>query len=207
MLATALIITGYSSCSNDDDNQSVSVQHAVDLGLSVKWADCNVGATTPGECGSYFSWGESAVKTDYSENTTKWFNVSYSSLKSQGVIDSTGTLTAAYDAATQNWGSKWRMPTYSELDELMTKCTWTWTAIDSIKGFQVKGPNGKSIFLPAAGGLYSTELHDVNNYGFYWSSAAYDNLNNASYLAFSSTRPGVFSDCRFYGFTVRAVLK
>src|SRR5574344_2053355 len=143
-----------------------TVGNMVDLGLSVKWADHNVGATNPEDYGAYFAWGETETKIDYSESTSKWNNVSCSSLQSQGVIDSNSNLTATYDAATVNWGKSWRMPTKVEINELKTKCTWTWTTTSNgIHGYKVVGTNGNSIFLPAAGSRSSSNLYGVGSSG------------------------------------------
>src|SRR5574344_1984451 len=155
----------------DNENKSTdtlsvggTVGNMVDLGLSVKWADHNVGATNPEDYGAFFSWGETETKSDYS--TSKWEKVSYASLQSQGVIDSNGNLTATYDAATVNWGKNWRMPTKAEQDELRTKCTWTWTTTSNgIHGYKVVGTNGNSIFLPAAGSRSSSNLYGVGSSG------------------------------------------
>lgn len=179
------------SCSKDDDgggseDKAPSSVIAVDLGLSVKWANCNLGATTPEEYGGYYAWGETTPKTDYSSNTFIWDGFSNSSLQSQGVIDSNGNLKAAYDAAAKNWGGKWRMPTSSEITELKTKCTWTWTALNGISGYKVVGSNGNSIFLPAVGYRYNTSVYEAGTYGNFWSST-YNCEDEAYRLLFSSS--------------------
>ena len=139
----------------------------VDLGLSVKWATCNVGATSPEEYGDYFAWGETSTKETYGDDNCPTYRLSISQLQSQGYIDSEGNLTSQYDAATANWGGDWRMPTYDELNELITQCTWTWMG----NGYKVTGPNGSSIFLPAAGYRSGSWLDGAGSRGFYRSSA------------------------------------
>lgn len=182
-----------------------TVGNMVDLGLSVKWADHNVGATNPENYGGYFAWGETATKSDYSESTSKWYNVSYASLQSQGVIDSNGNLSTTYDAATVNWGKSWRMPTKSELDELKTKCTWTWTTTSNgIHGYKVVGTNGNSIFLPAAGGRGYSVL-DAGSGGYCWSSTASAYDYRAYSLIFYSGLYGWYYRNRCYGYSVRPV--
>ena len=179
---------------------------AVDLGLSVKWASHNIGAATPEGYGNYYAWGETATKSDYSSSTYKWWNVSYSSLQSQGVIDSNGNLTATYDAATQNWGGRWRMPTKSEMNELITKCTWAWTTYNGVNGRKVVGPNGNSIFLPAAGYRGGSDLGNAGSYGNFWSSTASDFINYSFYLYFNSGGYYLYDGFdRYNGFTVRPV--
>jgi len=102
----------------------------VDLGLSVKWATCNIGASSPMEVGNYYAYGESFTKDDYTEDN-------YTVTKNGG---------KGSDAATVNWGNGWRMPTYDEMLELINKCYW-----EPIKdGVKITGPSGNSIVLPDA---------------------------------------------------------
>ncbi len=131
----------------------------VDLGLSVKWATCNVGANAPEAYGDYFAWGEISPKSSYSSS-----NYSYSNNPS--------TLPMSADAANANWGGTWRMPTMAEQNELRTQCTWTWTTQNGVKGYTVTSrTNGNSIFLPAAGYRITSDLNDAGSYGYYWSSS------------------------------------
>lgn len=159
---------------------------AVDLGLSVKWAGCNVGADVPEEYGDYFAWGETETKSDYSPSTCVAYGLSSSELKSRNIIDADGNLTAAYDAATANWGDGWRMPTLDEIEELIDRCTWEWTSVNGVNGRLVTGPNGNSIFLPAAGYRGYTSLDDAGSYGYYWSATPYSDSYGACYLSFNS---------------------
>lgn len=130
---------------------------SVNLGLSVKWASCNVGADSPEEYGEYYAWGEIETKANFSTNNSLSYN--------KDIPDYSGNPT--YDVAAAKWGGTWRTPTMSEFEELVTKCTWTWTEQNGIKGCLVTGPSGKSIFLPAAG--YNHDEY-LNTKGFYWSS-------------------------------------
>lgn len=169
---------------------------AVDLGLpsGTKWADRNVGAIKPEGPGYYFAWGETSPKDSYSEDNSVAYGVSYSDLQSKGIIDSNGNLTATYDAATANWSSKWRMPTQKEIDELCNNCIWIWTSKNDVYGHVVTGPNGNSIFLPAAGFRYYvmglddyTQQAQAGSDGYYWSSTAIvDDPYCAYYLLFDS---------------------
>ena len=189
----------------------------VDLGLSVKWATCNIGASSPEGYGSYFAWGETSPKSDYEWETYKfrtsgdyWDNVKFSKYNTDsdyGPIDNKIALDLIDDAARSNWGGSWRMPTSAEQDELREKCTWTWTTLNGIKGYKVtsKG-NGNSIFLPAAGYRGGTSVYDAGSIGFYWSSSLGSGYPAvAYYLGFASD--GVYWSiaARYTGYTVRAV--
>ena len=187
------------------------VMVAVDLGLSVKWATCNVGAYAPEEYGDYFAWGETSAKLEYNSSNCPTYGLSISELQSQGYIDNDGNLTPQYDAATVNWGGDWRMPTYDELNELRNNCTWTWTTQNGVIGYSVTGPNGNSIFLPTAGYRYESSLYHVGNFGSSWSSTpCEDNANYAYYLRlfyFTSSTYNILSDPRCHGYSVRPVLE
>jgi hypothetical protein len=181
----------------------------VDLGLSVNWATCNVGATTPEEYGDYFAWGETSTKETYDEDNCPTYGLSISQLQSQGYIDSEGNLTPQYDAARANWGGTWRMPTKAEQAELLNNCTWTWTTYNGVKGCNVEGPNGHSIFLPAAGNRRGSSLYSAGSYGYYWISTPHDNNfdSNAYYLYFYSDYQDVYYNYRYCGRSVRPVLE
>ena len=178
---------------------------AVDLGLSVYWASCNVGATSPEEYGDYFAWGETTTKSDYSSATSVTYGLSITELASRGIIGSDGNLTAAYDAATANWGGSWRMPTLDEMKELLNKCTWEWTTQNGVYGRKVTGPNGNSVFLPAAGYRYNSSLSYAGSIGYYWSATPYSYSCLAYYLNFDSVYYDWYYYYRSYGFTVRPV--
>ena len=186
-------------------NPDASSVSAVDLGLSVKWASCNVGAESPEEYGDYFAWGETTTKSDYSSSTSVTYGLSISELESRGIIGADGNLTAAYDAATANWGGNWRMPTLDEMKELLDECTWEWTTMNGVYGRKVTGPNGNSIFLPAAGYRYGTSLYYAGSYGYYWSATPLGTGNNAYGLYFNSDYYDWRSIGRYYGQAVRPV--
>ena len=149
----------------------------VDLGLSVKWATCNVGANAPEEYGDYFAWGETKPKDCYDWSTYKWCNGSNTTLtkyctdSDYGTVDNKTVLDLADDAAHANWGGAWRMPTKEEQQELQNNCTWTWTTQNGVDGYTVKSKiNGKSIFLPLAGEC-SGFAQSPFDFGRYWSSS------------------------------------
>lgn len=192
----------------------ISGPQAVDLGLSVKWATCNVGANSPEEYGDYFAWGEVEPKTTYYWRTYKYCNGSYNTLTKYnsdsryGRVDNKRTLEAQDDAATVNWGGAWRMPTKAEQDELRTKCKWVWTKLNGVNGYKVIGPNGNSIFLPAAGYMYAGTLSRAGSHGYYWSSSLYTDSPNYAYrvLFYSDLVDwGLYN--RYYGLAVRPVCK
>ncbi|MCQ2309965.1 MAG: hypothetical protein MJZ78_08325 [Bacteroidales bacterium] len=167
----------------------------VDLGLpsGLLWATCNVGADKPEDYGDYFAWGETETKDYYDWSTYKWCNGSYDTFtkyctdSNYGIVDNRTTLEPEDDAATVNWGSAWRMPTCEEMEELKDNCTWTWTTQDGKNGCRVTGPNGSSIFLPAAGFYLDSSLVDAGFIGNYWSSSlSTDYSGPACYLHFYS---------------------
>ena len=186
---------------------------AVDLGLSVKWASCNVGATSPEEYGDYFAWGETEEKTDYSWSTYKWCNGSYNTLtkyctnSSYGTVDRNTDLDSEDDVAHVKWGGSWRMPTGAEMNQLHNNCTWTWTTVNSVNGYRVTGPNGNSIFLPAAGYCDGEDVYDRGSRGFYWTPElfSYDS-KYAYYLDLNDGLSEGWGDIyRCYGLSVRPV--
>ena len=180
----------------------------VDLGLSVKWATCNVGANSPEEYGDYFAWGETSTKETYDYDNCPTYGLSISELQSQGYIDSEGNLTSQYDAATANWGGDWRMPTYDELNELRNRCTWTWTTQNGVNGYNVEGPSGASIFLPAAGDRFGSSLLYAGSSGYYWSSTPSEgNDLSADILRFYSGSHDMSGYARFEGHSVRSILE
>ena len=182
----------------------------VDLGLpsGTKWATCNVGASSPEEYGDYFAWGETTTKETYTVDNCPTYGLSYPSLQSQGYIDGEGNLASQYDAATVNWGGTWRMPTYKELNELSANCTWTWTTQNGVKGYKVKGPNGNSIFLPAAGYRNGLSLNGAGSGGHYWTPKPYVDYAHLAYrFVFGSSNYYVGNDGRSIGNSVRPVLE
>ena len=134
----------------------------VDLGLptGIKWATCNIGADKPENYGNYYAWGEISTNSDYTSSNC----ITYSKTMS----DISGD--AQFDAARANWKGSWRMPTQGELEELKKNCTWNLTARKGVLGYEVKGCNGNSIFLPFAGYRVGLVLYKVGEFGYYWSS-------------------------------------
>lgn len=198
---------------NDDLSDCIE---AVDLGLSVKWATCNVGASSPEEYGDYFAWGETEPKEVYDWSTYKWCEgtsttlTKYNTISSDGTVDNKTVLEPEDDAATANWGGAWRMPTDAEMTELREQCTWTWTTLNGVDGYKVTSKsNGNSIFFPAAGRRYISSDTPIRYHGYYWSSSLRyidDHNDHAWNLVFTSGQVlrGVHS--RSYGLVVRPVI-
>uniref|UniRef100_UPI0023F291C5 hypothetical protein n=1 Tax=Segatella oulorum TaxID=28136 RepID=UPI0023F291C5 len=140
----------------------------IDLGLSVKWATCNLGASKPSDYGHYYAWGETMVKAGYSWDTYKWGKENnFTKYNTDGKT----VLDPEDDVATAKLGSPWRMPTLDEINELIGGCTWKWTKKDGVEGYEVKGTNGNVIFLPAAGYRKGSKSQYIRKKGYYWSNS------------------------------------
>ena len=170
--------------------EEINGRRYVDLGLpsGLKWATCNVGASKPEEYGGYYAWGETEEKDNYDWSTYKWYKdsddtmIKYCTSREYGTVDNNTVLDRADDVAHVKWGGTWRMPTFDEQKELLNNCTWTWTTQNGVTGYKVTGPNGNSIFLPAAGYRSGAEVFYRGSNGLYWSSSLY---SDSSFLAFS----------------------
>ena len=188
-----------------DNDETIQIQshEYVDLGLSVKWATCNVGASSPEDYGDYYAWGETETKSTYDWSTYKWCKgredtmTKYCTNNSYGTVDNKTVLDSDDDVAQVKWGGNWRMPTSAEIDELIDKCTWTWTTQNGTKGYKVTSKsNGNSIFLPSIGGLYGT----------YWLSSLDGDLDSfACELYFERILVDRAYSYRYYGSSVRPV--
>ena len=189
----------------------------VDLGLpsGTIWATRNVGASSPEDYGDHFAWGETVPKDCYNWTTYKWCNGSSISLTKyctdsnhgyNGFIDGKTELDPSDDAACAHYPGG-RMPSLEQIQELIDNCTWQWTQRNGVNGQLGTGPNGNTIFLPAAGSRWNESLLVVGSHGLYWSRALDSSLPDGAYgLDFGSGDVywGNY-DSRSYGFTVRAV--
>lgn len=205
-----------------------STMEYVDLGLpsGLKWAKCNLGASKPSDYGDHYAWGEIAPKTVWAIwEFYKWMQAGQGDWKyitkytiadgqtggiwydSSGAFigDNKTVLVAADDAATANLGSPWRMPTIDEIKELLDKCTCYWTIQDGVNGYQVDGPNGNAIFLPAAGYVNGMFIINKGDVGFYWSSSLSPLSGNADFFCFDSVDHKWSYDHRCRGLSVRPV--
>ena len=201
------------------------------------WAEKNIGAETPWEFGDYFWWGDTVGYRRTKVNVSGWLNRLFSpgevwatsdgsatgfsfdkdniptygkdipTLKREGWITADGVLAPNHDAAYVQWGGGWRMPTGRELEGLCNKCDWTWTTMNGVDGYVVRGRGAyasASIFLPCAGYGYGTSL--CNAFGNYWSSVPNsDNYFSAWYLYFNSSNHYPYSSNRYRGQSVRPV--
>lgn len=176
---------------------TVTAGDAVDLGLSVYWASCNLGATKPEAYGDYYAWGETSPKANYTKGNYTYYNSSTAVYTDIGE-EISGT---EYDAAHVNLGGDWRMPTARECLELVSQCNWEWTQIDGVNGYKVRGPNGNSIFLPAAG--YYND--DANEYVLNWAGSDGSSVTDANCLYGNSFTHSCNSRSKYFGLTIRPV--
>ena len=194
----------------------------VDLGLpsGTLWARCNVGADRPEEFGDYFAWGETEPKKNNNWETYKWCNgdqyklTKYCIDSDYGTVDGKTELELEDDAAYVNMGEQWRMPSLEQIQELFEYCSRQWKVMNDVNGILVTGPNGNTIFLPAAGASSNGTTFNTNEAAYYWSRTlcSKDKLmidgarsSNAYILFFSWGRWQVWFDSRYYGSTIRAV--
>ena len=213
--------TGWSRFQNiveeEEEGSDFPVAEAIDLGLpsGTRWASWNVGASAPEEYGGYYAWGETEEKGYYDWSTYKYCKGSNGSLTKyctfsnygdNGFTDGLTELLPEDDVATANWGAAWHMPTKEQLGELRDNCTIEWTLLNGVKGYLVTGPNGATIFLPAAGSYWGDVLYEEGMYGYYWSSSG-GGGSGAHYLYYASS----FFNCwdstsRHGGLSVRPVM-
>jgi len=245
LLASAMTLT-LSACGDDDDNEvnngganggqtekpltpEGAAAVAVDLGLpsGTKWATYNIGATKPEEYGSYFAWGETVAKADYSWSTYKWGTAAdqltrycnNSEKGKDGYTDATNPeigrelteLLPEDDAASVKWGGDWRMPTSAEISELINNTNSGWVSNyngTGVKGYKFinKSDASKFIFLPAAGYRLDTSSDYVGSYGRYWSSSLNTSHPGYAYnLGFYSGGVSLGYGNRYNGRSVRPV--
>lgn len=173
---------------------SINGHDYVDLGLSVKWATKNVGADNPSDYGDYFAWGETKAKASYDDYNCITHGKTFKSIGGD----------YKHDAARANWGSSWRLPSDMEFEELRQNCTWIWTKQGYKEGYLITGPNGNSIFLPAASARNGSSF--VNGYyNYYWSSTPGRSDSYAVHLCFSRESHFLNSYLRYEGRSIRPV--
>lgn len=208
----------FTACDKDDDDVSDSKElpddgvtvedgdsRAVDLGLSVKWASCNIGASSPEEFGGLYAFGETEVKSEYTRDNYLFYDEEngYYSLKVIGT---------EYDVAYVKWGGNWRMPNYNEAMELTDECIWEDSEYNGVPGAKVTGPNGKSIFFPYTK-FTQYSSGKIERYFSCWTGAASSDRDKSYAVAFSYN--STYSDrgwpagrgdmAKYSGFSVRAV--
>ena len=178
---------------------SADSHEAVDLGLSVKWATCNVGGDAPQDYGRLYSWGEITPKNDYSENRYRYYS------QEQYEYIGTNICGTRYDVARRLWGGNWRLPTRAEVKELTTLCNWVAEELEGVAGYRVTGPNGNSVFLPSAGYQDSTERKEAGTCGFYWTGTLNLDMPSSAYNINFRGYDAEWTASRAYGFSVRPV--
>lgn len=179
----------------------------IDLGLpsGTLWATCNIGASTPEECGNKYAWGEVEIKSSYTQSNSKWKNTPSFWMKLRGVVDSNNNLTSLLDVATRRWGTKWHIPTFDQYKELKDN-----TKISSIvqNGKHVclvtSLKNGKSIILPSEWERMSETA--LINTACYWSSTKHEGFTSAYYLSLGSfSIDNLGGTALFFGYFIRPV--
>ena len=210
---------------------------AIDLGLpsGTKWANMNIGAKSISSYGDYFAWAETKGsqdgKTNFTEKNYKYYMESTTKTTDEdgflieitkkgytkyvtddksgydGFRDDKVTLELEDDAAYENWGGKWRMPTIEEFEELRDKCTWEWALMNSNYGDKITGPNGNYIFLPAAGGFVNTGIGETDKTCSYWTCSLSNWYSNAYFTSFHAENDLNFYDTgtRHIGRSIRPV--
>ena len=199
LLLFGVLVCALCSCGSGSGDSKKGHEY-VDLGLpsGLKWATCNVGASSPEDYGDYYFWGGLSAEDESNSSTCPTFNKDINDFSEN----------PEYDVARANWGGSWRMPTAAEFQELIDHCDWTWTTQNDRKGYKVTGPNGNSIFLPAAGGHGSSGPNPwvAGKEGHYWSSTPYRSWNDAANgLYLNARNQSVTYEFRSHGCSVRPV--
>lgn len=168
----------------------------VDLGLSVKWATCNIGAITPFDDGEYFSWAETTSNDYYN----------YKTCRRNGAWNDDISGNPVYDVVRYRWKGGWRMPTKAECEELTTKCTQSVIRIGKKSYLKYTGPNGNSILLPEADRMDDYERTFIGS-GWYWTSTPSEYEDQSYYFVTNVSRGAVRANLRYYGMSVRGVIE
>ena len=219
LLALVAMTTGLAFAACDNPGGGTETAEWVDLGLpsGLLRAKCNLGATKPEVYGDYYAWGETSTKEVYTWETYKyctavyeygWFKTlsKYNTDSEYGTPDNLTTLQPSDDVATAKLGDGARMPTETEWNELLDNTTSEWTTENGVYGRRLTASNGKSLFLPAAGYRWGSELYYAGEVGNYWSSSFdADDPDDAWVFLFSSDGQGMNYDFRYGGLSVRPV--
>ena len=174
-----------------------TISNMVDLGLSVKWAICNIGAIAPEDNGYFYAWGEVSTRSDYC--------VKSKISKGKKRYDISGY--PKYDVASNLLGGYWRIPTMKEWQELIESCKWEWTVNNGVVGYRVtSNKNGNSIFLPSTGFRSRTSHYYEGSRGYYWSSTPHEEDTYAAYgIKISDGVNSIDAFRCYYGLSVRPV--
>lgn len=183
--------------------ETIDGRPCADLGLSVKWATCNVGADHPEEFGKYFAWGEKTEKTTYNWTTYEHCEGTSKTCKDIGA-DIAGTQ---YDVVPSDFGNSYVMPSKEQMSELQKNCKWVWSKEGEVSGYKVFGDNGNYIFLPA-GGYITTKSNGVGSYGSYYTSTSNANDVKSAYkLYFGINTYKLMTEYKYSACNIRPVLK
>ncbi len=168
---------------------------AIDLGLSVKWTDRNLGANSPTDVGELYAWAELTPKKEYTwKNYKHWVcSGKFGPFLEKHFSREIHSIESFDDAVTHRYGKPWRIPTATEFEELIDKCKWVKTAENGKSGFRIYGNNGNSIFLPTEGVEH------------YWSATRMKEPQHARVLDIHYSKVQMFYRARFYGFNLRGV--
>ena len=186
------------------------------MGLSVKWASLNAGARSPEDYGGYYAWGETEPKQIYTYDTYKYADMTgpdgftmslakYNTIANWGPVDYRIILEEEDDVASVLYGEGWRTPTRTEMNELLTRCTSTWTTLNGVEGYEIKSGNGNSIFFPAAGYKVGEGTEFSGSIVLYWGSELFQHEHGGCIYLTSSTVYMGGSAGRYMGFPVRPV--
>lgn len=180
-------------------------ERAIDLGLSIRWASCNVGATSPEENGEYYMWADTLGGWDsyVRANYPYYKNNQYTRYNA---TDHRTRLIPFDDVAYIRWGETWRMPTKDEWHELFTQCTWEKEKLNDVWVYKVTGPNGNYIYIPLPGYIEGT-FHSPEADGYYWTSELYSTGSPISTFITSGGTRNSGPANPSYGRSVRAVYR
>ena len=201
-LSLCFSVLYFTSCSEDEPVGDMKNHEYVDLGLpsGTLWATCNVGAENPEDYGEYFAWGETSPKSEYSSSNYPYLEEHWR--------DINFTLELKHDAAYMIWGKEWKMPTSKQFAELINDLNTTsvWTTRNGVNGRLITSKsNGNSIFLPAAGYRYKSDLEQTGEEGYYWTSSKGSGSDSAiNVYVYSRTSYTYYCSC-CCGLSIRPV--
>ena len=163
-----------------------------------------MGALHPEDSGAFFAWGELNDKPAYSLSQYKLYDHVHGTYPYEETLENIAA--SAYDSATSQLGHPWKIPTRAQVDELLKKCSWAWGTTGGMAGYTVTGPNGSTIFLPAAGKRVNEQTQDKGTAGYFWASALADRSDNEAFtLEISSTKHAIDYEFRYLGLPIRPV--
>ena len=197
IIATSLAMFACTDKTEDETEVGLINGHEyVDLGLSVKWATCNVGATSATDTGHYYAWGELETKSDYTYANCTTFGKQMGDISANPLVD----------VANAKWGGPWRMPTKTEFEELINNCSWKWMKNGNTYGYLITGVNENTIFLPAGGWKTGASTLRVDENGYYWTSTPdEEDVERSFYLNFMTGDRNISCCRRYDGMQIRPV--